>query len=161
MPIRPGFRLACTADYLDLYFPNPFVNSRKLTLNEKTIDMSKVKADSYVVAGVTDHITPWKGVYKTAQIMGEGTTFVLSNSGHLQSLLNPPTNPKASFAIGPVDPGGPDAFLTAAEKRKGSWWLDWRDWLHARSGEEIAAPTSLGSARHPVIASAPGTYVFD
>jgi polyhydroxyalkanoate synthase len=148
-------------DYLDLYFTNPFVNSRKLTLNEKPVDMSKVAADSYVVAGVTDHITPWKGVYKTAQILGEGTTFVLSNSGHLQSLLNPPTNPKASFAIGPVNPAGSDAFLAAAEKRKGSWWLDWRDWLHARSGEEIAAPVSLGSERHPVLAKAPGTYVFD
>ena len=106
-------------DYLDLYFTNPFVNSGKLSLNEKIVDMTKVKADSYVVAGVTDHITPWKGVHKTAQIMGEDTTFVLSNSGHLQSLLNPPTNPKASFMIGQVQfRTGPDAFLTTAEKRK-------------------------------------------
>lgn len=148
-------------DYLDLYFTNPFVNAGKLTLNDKVIDMSKVKADSYVVAGVTDHITPWKGVYKTAQIMGEGTTFVLSNSGHLQSLLNPPTNPKASFMIGPVGAGAPEAFQAAAEKRKGSWWLDWRDWLQARSGEDIAAPASLGSPRHPPLEAAPGTYVFE
>ena len=148
-------------DYLDLYFTNPFVNAGKLALNGRSIDMSKLKVDSYVVAGTTDHITPWKGVHKTAQIMGEGTTFVLSNSGHLQSLINPPTNPKASFMIGTVNPSGPDAFVTAAEKRKGSWWLDWRDWLHARSGEEIAAPVSLGSERHPVLAAAPGTYVFD
>ena len=148
-------------DYLDLYFTNPFVNAEKLSLNGKSIDMSKVKADCYVVAGVTDHITPWKGVHKTAQIMGAHTTFVLSNSGHLQSLLNPPTNPKASFMIGSVNPSGPDAFLAAAEKRKGSWWLDWRDWLHARSGKEVDAPTSLGSQRYPVLAPAPGTYVFD
>jgi polyhydroxyalkanoate synthase subunit PhaC len=148
-------------DYLDLYFTNPFVNAGKLTLNGKAIDMSRTKVDSYVIAGVTDHITPWKGVHKTAQIMGEGTTFVLSNSGHLQSLLNPPTNPKASFMIGTVHPSGPDAFLASAEKRKGSWWLDWRDWLHARSGEEVAAAASLGSERHPVLAAAPGTYVFD
>jgi polyhydroxyalkanoate synthase len=148
-------------DYLDLYFTNPFVNTGKLVLNGKTVDMRRIKADSYVVAGVTDHITPWKGVHKTAQIMGEGTTFVLSNSGHLQSLLNPPTNPKASFMIGTVNPSGPDAFVAAAESRKGSWWLDWRDWLHARSGEEVAAPASLGSERHLVLAAAPGTYVFD
>jgi polyhydroxyalkanoate synthase len=152
---------ALHGDYLDLYFTNPFVNAGKLTLNGKTIDMSKIKADSYVVAGVTDHITPWKGVHKTAQIMGDGTTFVLSNSGHLQSLLNPPTNQKATFMIGTVNPAGPDAFVAAAEKRKGSWWLDWRDWLLARSGEEVAAPTSLGSERHPVLATAPGTYVFE
>jgi polyhydroxyalkanoate synthase len=148
-------------DYLDLYFTNPFVNTGKLALNGKTVDMSRIKADSYVIAGVTDHITPWKGVHKTAQIMGEGTTFVLSNSGHLQSLLNPPTNPKASFMIGKVHPSGPDAFVAAAETRKGSWWLDWRDWLYARSGEEIAAPASPGSERHPVLAAAPGTYVFE
>ena len=152
---------ALHGDYLDLYFTNPFVNAGKLKLNDKTVDMSKVKADSYVIAGVTDHITPWKGVYKTAQIMGEGTTFVLSNSGHLQSLLNPPTNPKASFMIGPVGTDSPDAFLAVAEKRKGSWWLDWRDWLLARSGEEVTAPASLGSARHPTLAAAPGTYVFE
>jgi len=152
---------ALHGDYLDLYFTNPFVNAGKLKLNDKTVDMSKAKADSYVIAGVTDHITPWKGVYKTAQIMGEGTTFVLSNSGHLQSLLNPPTNPKASFMIGPVGTDSPDAFLAVAEKRKGSWWLDWRDWLLARSGEEVTAPASLGSARHPTLGAAPGTYVFE
>lgn len=152
---------ALHGDYLDLYFTNPFLNPGKLTLNDKTIDMSKVKADSYVVAGVTDHITPWKGVYKTAQIMGEGTTFVLSNSGHLQSLLNPPSNPKASFMIGPVGKGKPDDFMAAAEKRKGSWWLDWRDWLYARSGDEVQPPATLGSARHPSLGAAPGTYVFD
>ncbi|MGY3486732.1 polyhydroxyalkanoate synthase [Bradyrhizobium sp. USDA 4011] len=152
---------ALHGDYLDLYFSNPFVNAGKLTLNDKTIDMSKVKADSYVVAGVTDHITPWKGVYKTAQIMGEGTTFVLSNSGHLQSLLNPPSNPKASFMIGPISTDKPDAFMASAEKRKGSWWLDWRDWLQARSGDEVGAPASLGSARYPSLGAAPGTYVFD
>ncbi|OKO67637.1 alpha/beta fold hydrolase [Bradyrhizobium sp. NAS96.2] len=152
---------ALHGDYLDLYFSNPFVNAGKLTLNDKTIDMSKVKADSYVVAGVTDHITPWKGVYKTAQIMGEGTTFVLSNSGHLQSLLNPPSNPKASFMIGPVSADKPDAFMASAEKRKGSWWLDWRDWLQPRSGAEVSAPTALGSAHHPPVTKAPGTYVFD
>ena len=152
---------ALHGDYLDLYFTNPFVNAGKLALNGEMIDMSKIKADSYVVAGVTDHITPWKGVHKTAQIMGDGTTFVLSNSGHLQSLLNPPTNQKASFMIGTVNPSGPDAFVAAAEKRKGSWWLDWRDWLLARSGEEVAAPASLGNERHPVLATAPGTYVFE
>jgi polyhydroxyalkanoate synthase len=152
---------ALHGDYLDLYFTNPFVNTGKLTPNGKTVDMTGIKVDSYVVAGATDHITPWKGVHKTAQIMGEGTTFVLSNSGHLQSLINPPTNPKASFMIGTVNPSGPDAFVAAAEKRKGSWWLDWRDWLQARSGDEVMASASLGSERHPVLAAAPGTYVFD
>jgi polyhydroxyalkanoate synthase subunit PhaC len=150
-------------DYIDLYFANPFVNHGKLTLNGVTVDMSKVrgKVDSYVIGGVTDHITPWKVAYKSARILGDNTTFVLSNSGHLQSLLNPPTNKKASYTIGPINPAGPDAFASSAEKRQGSWWLDWRDWLHKRSGEEVDAPRSLGDNRHPIIAPAPGTYVFE
>jgi len=151
------------ADYIDLYFTNPFVHPGKLTLNGVTIDMSKVrgKVDSYVISGVTDHITPWKVAYKSARILGDDTTFVLSNSGHLQSLLNPPTNKKASYTIGPINPAGPDAFALHAEKRQGSWWLDWRDWLHKRSGEEVDAPKSLGCDIHPVIGPAPGTYVFE
>ena len=149
------------ADYLDLYFANPFVNARKLSLNGIAIDMKRVKVDTYVVAGVTDHITPWKSVYQTARIMGEDTTFILSNSGHLQSLLNPPGNPKASFFTGPFDQAGPDAFLAGSKKREGSWWLHWRDWLHARSDEEVPAPTTLGNKRHHPAAPAPGTYVFD
>ena len=89
-------------DYIDLYFTNPFVNAGKLTLNGQTVDMGRVrgKVDTYVVAGLTDHITPWKAVFKTARILGDKATFVLSNSGHLQSLLNPPTNKKASYMIG-------------------------------------------------------------
>jgi polyhydroxyalkanoate synthase subunit PhaC len=150
-------------DYIDLYFTNPFVNPGRLRLNGVTVDMSKVrgKVDSYVIGGVTDHITPWKVAYKSARILGDNTTFVLSNSGHLQSLLNPPTNKKASYTIGPINPAGPDAFTSSAERRQGSWWLDWRDWLHKRSGEEVDAPRSLGDNRHAIIAPAPGTYVFE
>jgi polyhydroxyalkanoate synthase len=148
-------------DYIDLYFSNPFVNPNRLKLNGTVIDMRRVKVDSYVVAGVTDHITPWKAVYKTAKIYGHDATFVLSNSGHLQSLLNPPTNPKASFVTGLARAPDGHSFLASAEKKSGSWWLHWRDWLHERSGAEVPAATKVGSIRHPAGVPAPGTYVFD
>jgi polyhydroxyalkanoate synthase len=151
------------ADYIDLYFTNPFVNAGKLALNGETVDMGRARGtvDAYVVAGLTDHITPWKAVLKTARIVGDDATFVLSNSGHLQSLLNPPTNKKASYMIGTAGAADPDAFVKGAEKRQGSWWLDWRDWLQTRSGEKVGAPKSLGDKRHPVLAAAPGSYVFE
>ena len=150
-------------DFIDLYFTNPFVNAGKLTLNGQAVDMGRArgKIDAYVVAGLTDHITPWKAVFKTARILGDNATFVLSNSGHLQSLLNPPTNKKASYMIGPASAADPDAFQSSAEKRQGSWWLDWRDWLASRSGDEIDAPKSLGDERHPVLMPAPGSYVLE
>jgi polyhydroxyalkanoate synthase len=113
------------------------------------------------VAGVTDHITPWKAVYRTAKIFGDKTTFVLSSSGHLQSLLNPPTNPKASFVGGTAKAPDGDAFAVTAEKKSGSWWPHWRDWLFERSGAEVPAPATLGNNRHPPGAAAPGTYVFE
>ena len=150
-------------DYIDLYFTNPFVNPGKLTLDGRTVDMGRVKGkvETYVVAGLTDHITPWKAVFNTARILGDDATFVLSSSGHLQSLLNPPTNKKASYMIGRAGPAGPEAFLSSAEKRQGSWWLDWREWLRQRSGDEVDAPKSLGDERHPVLMPAPGSYVFE
>ena len=88
------------SDYLDLITLNPFRRAGALKLSGTPIDMSKVDVDAYVVAGVTDHITPWKSVYQSARILGDETTFVLSNAGHLQSLLNPPGNPKATFVTG-------------------------------------------------------------
>ena len=63
--------------------------------------------------------------------------------------------------IGLAGPQGPDAFLSGADKRQGSWWLDWRDWLCDRSGDEIDAPRSLGGERHPVLMPSPGSYVFE
>jgi polyhydroxyalkanoate synthase len=149
------------SDYIDLYFTNPFVNPKKLSLNGTAVDMRQVKVDSYVIAGITDHITPWKSVYQTAKIMGNDTKFILSNSGHLQSLLNPPTNKKASFVTGPLDRAGPDAFLAGAQKQEGSWWPHWRDWLNARSDDEVPAPRALGNARYRAADPAPGTYVFE
>jgi polyhydroxyalkanoate synthase subunit PhaC len=147
-------------DYVDMFFTNPFLNRNKLTLNGVAIDMTRVKLDSYVVAGVTDHITPWKAVYRTAKIYGDETTFVLSNSGHLQSLLNPPTNTKASFVAGTAKAPDGDRFVAGSEKRNGSWWPHWRDWLYERSGAEAPAPSGLGSDRHRATTAAPGTYVF-
>jgi polyhydroxyalkanoate synthase subunit PhaC len=149
------------SDYLDLFSMNPFRNAGALSISGTPIDMQRVKLDTYVAAGVTDHITPWKSVYQTARILGDETTFVLSNAGHLQSLLNPPGNPKASFMTGSASQPDADAYVTSAEKMSGSWWLHWKEWLSGRSGPKVTAPANLGSAEFSPGAPAPGTYVFN
>ena len=149
------------SDYLDLITTNPFRNAGALSIAGTPIDMRRVKLDAYVAAGVTDHITPWKSVYQTARILGDQTSFVLSNAGHLQSLLNPPGNPKATFMTGSASFPEADAFFANAEKKSGSWWTHWNDWLSTRSGEKVAAPASLGSAEFPPGTPAPGAYVFN
>jgi polyhydroxyalkanoate synthase subunit PhaC len=148
------------SDFLDLIATNPFRNPGALKISKIPIDMGHVEVDAYVSAGTTDHITPWKSVYQTARILGDQTTFVLSNAGHLQSLLNPPGNPKATFITGAATFPEADAFLANAEKKSGSWWTHWSKWLSIRSGAKVAAPAHLGSGEFPAGEPAPGTYVF-
>ena len=125
------------------------------------IDLSKVTCDKYVLAGTTDHITPWKGVYETARAFGGKTEFVLSSSGHIQSLINPPGNPKARFHVSDELPAKAEDWLAGSRVLPDSWWSHWRDWLAVRSGGLRPAPQSLGSVLHPAGARAPGRYVLE
>ena len=146
---------------LDIFTQNLFSKPGALTVLGTPIDLSQVTCDKYVVAGMTDHITPWKGVYNTATILGGNTRFVLSSSGHIQSLINPPGNPKSKFYLNAELPSDADAWLAGAKAETDSWWSNWRDWLVARSGEKRAAPATLGSKQHPAGVQAPGTYVSE
>lgn len=148
-------------DFLDMIYSNPFLADGTSEVGGVEIDMTKVNHPTYVIAGTTDHITPWKAVYETARLYGKDATFILSNSGHLQSLLNPPGNPKAWFMKGTAKADDPESWAEKAEKKEGSWWLDWAEMLKGVSGNEIKAPKNAGSKKHPSLGSAPGTYVFE
>jgi polyhydroxyalkanoate synthase len=116
---------------------------------------------TFVAGAATDHITPWTGCYRTTQLLSGPSTFVLSNSGHIQSLVNPPGNPKAAYWIGGQPGPDPEDWKATAERRTGSWWEPWADWALERSGAEVPAPAWLGSAAHPPLEAAPGSYVRD
>lgn len=146
---------------LDIFTDNLFSKPGALSVLETPVDLTEVTCDKYVVAGITDHITPWKGVYDSARLFGGDTRFVLSSSGHIQSLINPPGNPKAKFYLNPELPANADAWLAGAQAENDSWWSNWRDWLAARSGERRAAPSKPGNRRYPSLAAAPGTYVLE
>jgi len=149
------------AQLLDIFLGDLFNKPGAVTILGTPIDLSTVDCDKYVVAGITDHITPWKGVYNTARIFGGKTDFILSSSGHIQSLINPPGNPKSRFYVNPQLPADPEQWLSNAETVSQSWWEHWRGWLAVRSGEQRPAPAALGSARNPPLAKAPGTYVIE
>jgi polyhydroxyalkanoate synthase subunit PhaC len=151
-------RLHC--EYLDMFLANPLRTPGALELLKTPIDLSKVECDAFIVAGMTDHITPWKGCYATTQMLGGPCELILSSSGHVQSVLNPPGNPKARFFRSSDHPADPDQWLAGAQEQAGSWWEHWRDWLGERSGELKPAPRAPGSRRHPPLADAPGTYVL-
>jgi polyhydroxyalkanoate synthase subunit PhaC len=149
------------AQLLDIFADRLLQQPGSVRVLGTPIDLSKVDCDKYVVSGITDHITPWKGVFGTARLFGGATDFVLSSSGHIQSLVNPPGNPKAKFFWGSDLSPDPDHWLAAAQQVPGSWWDHWHKWIAAKSGEKRPAPTALGSERHKRGAAAPGLYVFD
>src|SRR5229473_212949 len=148
-------------ELLDLYETNAFTHPGTLEVLGTPVDLSKVTNDAFIVAGITDHITPWQGCYATTQLLGGKVTFILSNSGHIQALLNPPGNPKASYFVNERYPADPQQWQAGAQKRTGSWWEDWRDWLSQRSAEQQAAPRELGNEQYQPGTPAPGSYVFE
>ena len=147
-------------DLISIFESNPFVNPDVMTVLGKPIDMRKVNVYAYIVAGITDHITPWKACYETARIYGKKSTFVLANAGHLQCMLNPPGSAKSFFFSGTASTPDQDAWANAAERTDGSWWPHWMAWMQARSGDLKPTPKKLGSRKHPATVAAPGQYVM-
>ena len=149
------------ANLLDMMERSPFVNPGSMKVLGESIDMRKVDVDAYVVAGITDHITPWKACYPTARIYGPRSTFTLANAGHLQSIVNPPGQVKSYFITDTVGGEDPDAWAAGARRHEGSWWPHWMGWMSERSGARVAAPRKLGSRRHAPGVAAPGEYVLE
>jgi polyhydroxyalkanoate synthase len=149
------------ADFVDLALDNQLVTGGALTVLGVPIDLSRIETDTYIVAGIADHITPWQNCYRTTQLLGGSSRFVLSTSGHIAALVNPPGNPKASFQMNKANPADPDEWLKTAETRPGTWWNDASAWLAERCGALRPAPEQLGGGGLRPIVEAPGTYVFD
>jgi polyhydroxyalkanoate synthase len=154
----PNMTAGLHADFASLFLENPLPEPGKLTVLGTPIDLAKVDQDAYILAALTDHITPWEACYRTIGILGGTSRFVLSSSGHIQAIVNPPGNKKASYRAAD-DPGSDSgSFLGSAEQIAGSWWTEWADWLSQRDGETRRAPRSLGGKANPVLDPAPGRY---
>jgi polyhydroxyalkanoate synthase len=148
-------------DFIQIALDNPLVEPGPLDLLGTPIDLAKVTVDSYVVAGIADHITPWENCQRTTRMLGGDTRFILSTSGHIAAIVNPPGNEKASYRVAEEgDHADPEAWLERAEKRPGTWWEDWDGWLAERSGPVRPAPESLGGPGFRPQGRAPGTYVL-
>lgn len=147
------------ADLLRMFLDNSLKYPGRLQVLGTKIDMSKVKTPVYVIAGITDHITPWDACYQSRDILKGPMQFVLSSCGHVQSIVNPPNSPKAKYYLNPDVSLPADEWLAKATVHSGSWWDHWRGWFAERAGGEHAAPATLGSARYPAGDPAPGRYV--
>ena len=141
---------------------NSLVTPGAVSMLGTPVDLNQLTTDAYVVAGISDHISPWQACYRSARLLGiKDVRFVLSSSGHIASLVNPPGNPKASYRIGCVDEPDPAFWAESAEQHTDSWWPDFVAWLGTRSGRKKRAPDSLGGAGMEPLEPAPGSYVLD
>jgi polyhydroxyalkanoate synthase len=152
---------ALHADFVDLSLDNALTKPGALTVLDVPIDLSTIRTDAYVVAGIADHITPWQNCYRTTQLLGGTTKFVLSTSGHIAALVNPPGNPKASYQVNKDNPADAAEWLRSAQTQPGTWWSDLSAWLDEHCGALRPAPGELGGGGLRPLAAAPGTYVFD
>jgi poly[(R)-3-hydroxyalkanoate] polymerase subunit PhaC len=123
------------------------------------IDVAQIDCDKFIVAGLADHITPWQDGYRMARALGGKSEFVLSSSGHIQTLISVPGSTKGKFFVNPNIVPDPDDWLSQAKSIPGSWWEHWRCWLAARSGDIRPTPSRLGSDHYVPGVDAPGTYV--
>ena len=147
--------------FLGVFRDNTLTRPGGLSVLGTPVDLSRIDLPTFVTGAVNDHLTPWTGCYRTTELLSGPSTFVLSNAGHVASLVNPPGNPKASYWVGGEPGGDPHAWRAGAEQRTGSWWEAWSQWVLERSGEQVPAPADLGSEAFAVLEPAPGSYVLD
>jgi len=139
------------------YLNNEFARG-EFEIDGQKLLPGKVDVDTYILSAVDDHIVPWVSGYKTTQLLGGNKRFVLSTSGHIAGIVNPP-GPKAKHWTNDSTPADPQEWKDNATLQDGTWWADWTAWIDKQGGPLVAAPSRLGSKVHPPIEPAPGSYV--
>ena len=137
------------------YLHNAIVRPNAFTILGTPIDLGKITTPMYVLGAENDHIAPWRATYLTTQHVGGESKYVLTNSGHIAGIVNPPGGKKTWHYIKPrvQKRESADEWLETADRHNGSWWLDWGEWLEPHGGP-MREPYAL-----PEGEPAPGRYV--
>jgi polyhydroxyalkanoate synthase len=146
----------------EMYLKNNLIKPNALTIAGEPIDLTLIHAPLYQVSAEDDHITPWRQTFRITGLVTGEKRFVLTSSGHILGIVNPPVEPpRRHFRIGRGHRGETaEAWLATAEDHPGTWWVDWVAWLNERCGNLRAAP-AVATAKYPKLADAPGTYVLE
>jgi polyhydroxyalkanoate synthase len=138
---------------------NKFATGEMEILGE-TVSLDTVQHPVCAIACETDHIAAWKGSFNGVKQFGsKDKTFIVSQSGHVAGIINPPSKNKYGHYTNPNVAGAPEEWMEAADFNEGSWWPRWEGWLSERSGKEIKA-RKPGLKSHPILEKAPGSYVL-
>ncbi|MFN2307002.1 MAG: PHA/PHB synthase family protein [Paracoccaceae bacterium] len=136
-----------------------FANGTGFEICGEVVHLKDVDVPLCAIACETDHIAAWDASYRGVQGMGaKDKTFILSESGHIAGIVNPPSKKKYGHYTHDDLSLSPEDWRAAADRHDGSWWHRWEEWLRKRSGAKVKA-RAPGTDSHPVLCPAPGTYV--
>ena len=163
-----GTRMPCKmhTEYLrNCYMENNLAEAR-YEVDGKPVCVGDIRVPAFVLGTATDHVAPWKSVYKAMRLMNNEMTFALTTGGHNAGIACGPDHPRRKHWIATRQPGDlyvdPDQWQAENELVDGSWWPAWDAWLDAHSSSERVAPPKMGKAKagYKPLRDAPGIYVF-
>lgn len=146
----------------EFYLNNALIKKDALTVGGEKIDLETIVQPIYAVSAIDDHIAPWEQAFRINNFVAGPKRFVLSSSGHILGIVNPPVSPpKREYWLAEAERhDSADTWRVRAEHHEGSWWDDWVNWLRPMSGK-AAKPSGLESSLYPTLDHAPGTYVLE
>ncbi len=141
----------------NMYMKNALREPGGITLCKTPIDLAKVEVPTYFVSAIEDHIAPWKATFEGPKILHGKSRFVLSGSGHIAGIVNPPAANKYGYWTNNKQAADADKWLASATQHEGSWWNDWRAWIAHYLGSEVP-PRVPGKGGLKSLGDAPGSY---
>jgi polyhydroxyalkanoate synthase len=153
------------AQYLRGLFLENRLTAGRFAVDGRVIALKDIEVPAFVVGTETDHIAPWRSVYKLHLFSDNELTFVLTNGGHNTGIISEPGRPRRHFKVATRKPGDryldPQSWAAEAPVKQGSWWVEWIAWLNVRSGQKSAVPPGIGAPDRglPPLVEAPGIYV--
>jgi polyhydroxyalkanoate synthase len=152
------------AEYLRHLFLDNDLAEGRYQIEGRPVALSDIRTPCFVVGTETDHVAPWRSVYKMHLLTDAEVTFVLTSGGHNAGIVSEPGHPNRHYRISTRPADGryvdPEVWTAHATSTPGSWWTAWWKWLTAHSGDEVPAPRiGAPGAGYTPLCDAPGTYV--
>ena len=144
----------------NMYLENKLVEPGGMDLDGVALNLSKIETPLYFASTKDDHIAPWKSTYSATQLVSGPVKFVLSASGHIAGIVNPPAANKYCYWTNDKAAKKPDDWFDGAERHEGSWWPDWNDWVSDFAGKKTVTARQPGDGKLKSMGDAPGTYVL-
>jgi polyhydroxyalkanoate synthase len=164
-----GTRMPCRmhTEYLRGLYLNNALARGEFQADGRNVDLAAIKLPMFVIGTETDHVAPWKSVYKARGLTRSSDyTFLLTSGGHNAGIVSGPKHPRRRHRVrtwlNASETLTPEAWIESTAPQAGSWWPTWQHWLAAHSTQSLVDAPSLGApaAGYPPIADAPGEYVL-